>query len=62
MVYRTKLVIPVVIGIPDFKISNFDKKNNKTELRINLDLLNEKRERVEVCQVAYKHQITKYYN
>ena len=33
MVYEMKLVIPVKIGMPSFKILNFDKKNNKIELR-----------------------------
>ncbi|GFY85496.1 molybdenum cofactor sulfurase family protein [Actinidia rufa] len=31
-------------------------------LMLNLDLLDKKRERAEVCQAAYKHQVTKYYN
>ena len=46
----------------NFRTSYFDKENNDTELRLNLDLLDEKRERAEVHQVAYKHQIAKYYN
>ena len=44
MVYGTKLVILVEIGMPSFKILNFDKKNNETEVRLNLDLVDEKRE------------------
>ena len=45
MVYKTESVILVEIGISSFRTSNFDKKNNKIELRLNLDLLDEKRER-----------------
>ena len=45
-----------------FKTLNFNKENNETELRLNLDPFDEKRERVEVRQVAYKHQVAKYYN
>ena len=45
-----------------FRISNFDKQNNETKLRLNLDLLDEKRERAEVHQAAYKYQVAKYYN
>ena len=41
---------------------NFDKKTNEAELRLNLNLRIERRERAEVRQVAYKHQVTKYYN
>ena len=62
MVYGTEYVIPVEIGIPNFRISNFDKENNEAELRLNLDLLDKKRERTKIRQAAYKHQITKYYN
>ncbi|GFZ15780.1 hypothetical protein Acr_25g0001890 [Actinidia rufa] len=45
MVFGTEVVILVEIGIPSFKILNFDKGNNETELRLNLDLLDKKRER-----------------
>ena len=45
-----------------FRISNFDKKNNETELRLNLNFLDEKSERVEVRQTVYKYQVAKYYN
>ncbi|GFZ00195.1 hypothetical protein Acr_13g0015940 [Actinidia rufa] len=47
--------------MPSFRTSNFDKENNEAELRLNLDLL-EKKERAEICQAAYKHQVSKYYN
>ena len=44
MVYGTKSVIPVEIGMSSFRTSHFDKENNEVELRLNLNLLNEKRE------------------
>ena len=62
LVYKTESVTPVEIGMPSFRVMNFDKENNKAELRLNLALLREKRERVEVRQVAYKHHVAKYYN
>ena len=62
MVYGTESVIPVEIGMPSFRTSNFDKENNETELKLNLDLLDENRERVEVRQAAYRHKTAKYYN
>ena len=43
MVYGTESIIQVEIGIPSFRSSNFDKENNETELRLNLDLLDKKR-------------------
>ena len=45
MVYETKPIIPVKIGMPSLRILNFDKKNNEAELRLNLD---ERRERTDV--------------
>ena len=62
MVYGTKSVIPVKIGMPSFSTSNFNKKNNEVEIRLNLDLLDEKMERAKVRQAAYEHQVAKYYN
>ena len=55
MVYETESVIPME-RMPSFKTSNFDKENNETKLRLNLDLLDEKRERAEVHQASYKHR------
>ena len=55
MVYGIESVILVEIGMLSFRTLNFEKENNKTKLRLNLDLLDEKRERVEVRQVAYKY-------
>ena len=44
MVYEIESVIPVEIGMPSFRTLNFDEENNKAGLRLNLDLLVEKRE------------------
>ncbi|GFS40591.1 hypothetical protein Acr_00g0069450 [Actinidia rufa] len=62
IVFGTESVIPVKIGMPSFRTSNFDKENNEAELRLNLDLLEERREKDELRQAAYKCQVTKYYN
>ena len=62
MVYETESIILVKIEMLNLRITNFDKENNETELRLNLDLLDEKRERAEVRQATFKHLVTKYYN
>ena len=62
MVYGMEFVIPMEIGMPSFRTANFNEENNEAELRLNLDLIEEKREQVEIRQVAYKHQVAKYYN
>ncbi|GFZ05203.1 hypothetical protein Acr_17g0007750 [Actinidia rufa] len=44
MVFGTKSVIPVEIGMPSFRTSNFDEEeSNGAELKLNLDLLEEKK-------------------
>ena len=48
--------------MPNFKTSNFDKENNEAELRLNLNLLDEKREQAGIRQATYKHHVAKYYN
>ena len=35
---------------------------NEVELRLNLDLMDEKREHAQVCQAAYKYQVNEYFN
>ncbi|GFZ00843.1 hypothetical protein Acr_14g0004780 [Actinidia rufa] len=62
MVFGTESVIPVEIGMPSFRVLTFDKETNEAELRLNLDLLEERRESAELRQTAYKCQIAKYYN
>ncbi|GFY94938.1 hypothetical protein Acr_10g0003230 [Actinidia rufa] len=62
MVFGTELVILVEIGMPNFRTSNFDKENNEIELRLNLDLLDEKKEMAELRKAAYKCRVAKYYN
>ena len=42
LIYETESVIPVKIRMPTFRILNFDKDNNETELRLNLDLIDKK--------------------
>ena len=61
-VYGTKFIIPMEIGVSSFRTLSFDEKNNETELRLNFDLLDEKRERAEIRHTTYKHQVAKYYN
>ncbi|GFZ19296.1 hypothetical protein Acr_28g0000010, partial [Actinidia rufa] len=47
------------IGMPSFRVSTFDKETNEAELRLNLDLLEERRESAFLRQTAYKCQVAK---
>nr|GEV03234.1 reverse transcriptase domain-containing protein [Tanacetum cinerariifolium] len=62
LTYGTKAVIPAEIGMPTYHTAAVDVVNNDKELRLNLDLLEERRERVAVCEARAKSKMMKYYN
>ncbi|GJV61162.1 reverse transcriptase domain-containing protein, partial [Tanacetum coccineum] len=55
LTYGTEAVIPAEIGMPTYRTAVVDAVHNNEELRLNLDLLEERRERAEL-------KMTKYYN
>ncbi|GJU27866.1 reverse transcriptase domain-containing protein [Tanacetum coccineum] len=58
----TEAVIPAEIGMPTYRTATVDTVHNDEELRLNLDLLEEKRERATICEAKAKMKMTKYYN
>ncbi|GJY75525.1 reverse transcriptase domain-containing protein [Tanacetum coccineum] len=62
LTYGTEAVIPAEIGMPTHKTSNVNEKTNDQELRLNLDLLDERREIAAIREARYKQQVQKYYN
>nr|GEV50431.1 reverse transcriptase domain-containing protein [Tanacetum cinerariifolium] len=62
LTYRTEAVIPTEIGMPTYRTAAVDVVNNDKELRLNLDLLEERQERVAVCEARAKSKMMKYYN
>ncbi|XP_071708250.1 uncharacterized protein [Rutidosis leptorrhynchoides] len=59
---RGKAVVPAEIGVPMFRVQNFDAQNNSEALRKNLNLLEERRLSAAVNEVNNKQKIAKYYN
>nr|GEW86036.1 reverse transcriptase domain-containing protein [Tanacetum cinerariifolium] len=55
-------VIPVEIGMPTYRTTAMEVIHNDEELRLNLDLLKERRERLAICKAKAKLKMTKYYN
>nr|GEW18862.1 reverse transcriptase domain-containing protein [Tanacetum cinerariifolium] len=49
-------------GIPTYRISSYDEDKNNEELRLNLELLEERREMAAPGEAKYKHQTKQYYN
>nr|GEU30998.1 reverse transcriptase domain-containing protein [Tanacetum cinerariifolium] len=57
-----RFVIPTEIGMPTYRTAAVDVVNNDEELRLNLDLLEERRERTATCEARAKSKMMKYYN
>ncbi|GJS62343.1 reverse transcriptase domain-containing protein [Tanacetum coccineum] len=62
LTYGTEAVIPAEIGMPTYRTMTVDATHNDAELRQNLDLLEERRERASIREAKAKLQMTKYYN
>nr|GEY12870.1 reverse transcriptase domain-containing protein [Tanacetum cinerariifolium] len=62
LTYGTEAVIPAEIGMPTYCTAAVDVVNNDKELRLNFDLLEERREPAAVCEARAKSKMMKYYN
>nr|GEW14192.1 reverse transcriptase domain-containing protein [Tanacetum cinerariifolium] len=60
--YGTEAVIPADIEMPTYRTAAVDVVYNDEELRLNLDLLEERRERAAIREANAKLKMTKYYN
>nr|GEU88877.1 reverse transcriptase domain-containing protein [Tanacetum cinerariifolium] len=58
----TITVIPTKIGMPTYRTAAVDVVSNDEELLLNLNLLEEHRERAAICEAKAKLKMTKYYN
>ncbi|GKD07470.1 reverse transcriptase domain-containing protein, partial [Tanacetum coccineum] len=62
LTYGTEAVIPAEIGMPTYRTAVVDVVHNNEELRLNLDLLEERREREAIREAKAKLKMTMYYN
>nr|GEZ38019.1 reverse transcriptase domain-containing protein [Tanacetum cinerariifolium] len=62
LTYGTEAVIPAEIEMPTYRTTAVDVVYNDGELRLNLDLLKERRERAAIREAKAKLKMTKYYN
>ncbi|GJS74455.1 reverse transcriptase domain-containing protein [Tanacetum coccineum] len=62
LTYGTEAAIPVEIGMPTYRTAVVDAVHNDEELWLNLDLLEERRERAAIREAKAKLNMTKYYN
>ncbi|GKA63239.1 reverse transcriptase domain-containing protein [Tanacetum coccineum] len=62
LTYKAEAAIPAEIGMPTYRTAVVDAAHNDEELRLNLDLLEERRERAAIREAKAKLKMTKYYN
>nr|GEW77853.1 reverse transcriptase domain-containing protein [Tanacetum cinerariifolium] len=62
LTYGTEVVIPVEIGMPTYRTAAVNIVYNNEELRLNLELPEERRERSAISEARAKLKMTKYYN
>ena len=55
-------VIPAEIGVPLGRVQNVIPKDNEDEMRLNLDLLEQRREEAAIRMAKYKGQVARHYN
>ncbi|GKA71206.1 reverse transcriptase domain-containing protein [Tanacetum coccineum] len=62
LTYGTEAVIPVEIGIPSLRYATIDQAINDEALLLNLDILEEEREKAAIQEEKSKAKMEKYYN
>ncbi|GJW45853.1 reverse transcriptase domain-containing protein [Tanacetum coccineum] len=62
LVHRPETVLSLEIKIPTYGIHSYDEHKNDEDLRLNLDLLEERRDLSALREARYKQQMEQYYN
>ncbi|XP_070049027.1 uncharacterized protein [Nicotiana tomentosiformis] len=62
LVYGAEALIPLDIGEPSMRYTHLTEEANKEEMRVNLDLLEERREATLIRMAAQKQMIERHYN
>jgi predicted DNA-binding WGR domain protein len=55
-------VVPVVTEVPTYRVDTFDEKENDEAIRLELDLIDEKRSEALTRLAAQKRKVERYYN
>ncbi|XP_071901953.1 uncharacterized protein [Coffea arabica] len=62
LTYGVEAVIPAEIEVPSGRVQHFVAQDNEEEMRLNLDLLEYRREETTTRMAKYKGQVARYYN
>jgi hypothetical protein len=56
------VVIPAEVGSPSFRVAHYNPRLNDEGIKLNLDLLQERRDEVHVTWAAYQNRAARYFN
>ena len=62
LTYGTEAVIPVEVGVASTRRTTFSKEENDDKLRVNLDCLDEVRDKSSGKMIEYQRKMAEYYN
>ena len=62
LAFESEAIIPVEIGLTNYRVSHHDERRNKEEIRLQLDLLDEVRGIAEQRVACYQDLMAKHYN
>ncbi|XP_071927641.1 uncharacterized protein [Coffea arabica] len=62
LTYGVEAVIPAEVGVPSGRVQHFVAQDNDEEMRLNLDLVEHRREEAAIRMAKYKGQVARYYN
>ncbi|GJX59048.1 reverse transcriptase domain-containing protein [Tanacetum coccineum] len=62
LTYGSEAVISAEIGMPTYRIIQFNEAHNDQERRLNLDLIQERRETAAIREAKYNKKVEQYYN
>ena len=62
LTYGTEAVIPVEVGVANTKRTTFSEEGNDDKLRVNLDCLDEVRDKASSRMTEYQQKMVEYYN
>jgi hypothetical protein len=62
LTYGSEAIIPAEVGSPSFRVSHYNLGLNDEGIKLNLDLLQERRDEVQVTWAAYQDRAARYFN
>ena len=62
LTYGTEAVIPVEVGVTSIRREVFNEESNNDHLQINLDFMDEVREKASIRMTKYQQKMAEYYN